>query len=286
MEVRADIHDKIQKVLLHLHGNLGEKHSLESLSKIGNISPYYFHRLIRMYLQEPIWAYVKRIRLEAGLRFLQYTDEGILDIAIKLGYETQSAFTKAFSLHFGMSPTKARAKSNRIMAEVRKENDGSSLLSCKPEFRYIPDMFFAYAYVKGFYGNPDTPLAWERLREYFCKNNYFTSSSSFFGLCYDDPKITPCDSHRYQACISLEERSPVKGEGIYFSKFNGGKFMTFIHKGPYKDLNDSMSYIAAFYLTDPKIQLRDYHATLHFYLNNPNNTPPEELLTEVLFPIE
>lgn len=56
----------ILKVLVYIESHLDEELSLEKMSKIANISPFYFHRLFRAYVGEPLAGHVKRLRLRLG----------------------------------------------------------------------------------------------------------------------------------------------------------------------------------------------------------------------------
>ena len=75
---------------------------------------------------------------------------------------------------------------------------------------------------------------------------------------------------------------PVKDD-LFMSKSFEGKAATIIHKGAYKDIEPAyvalMEYMAANSLESTGVYY-DY------YLSNPEDTPEEELLTEVVFPIK
>ena len=75
---------------------------------------------------------------------------------------------------------------------------------------------------------------------------------------------------------------PVKDD-LFMSKSFEGKAATVMYKGAYKDIEPAyvalMEYMAANSLESTGVYY-DY------YLNDPDNVPEEELLTEVVFPIK
>ena len=107
---------RILKVLVYIESHLDEELSLEKMAKIASISPFYFHRLFRGLVGEPLAEHVKRLRLQRAAERLQYSDTAITDIALDLGYESPSAFTKVFNQVMGKSP-------------------GNTVKSCDPLFK-------------------------------------------------------------------------------------------------------------------------------------------------------
>lgn len=73
---------------------------------------------------QPIYSYARSQRMEAASRLLTETDESILEIAGKFGYENGSKFARAFRTVIGVSPSEYR---RRVLWE--RENQILSSLS-------------------------------------------------------------------------------------------------------------------------------------------------------------
>lgn len=58
----------------------------------------------------PIYAYARSQRMEEASRLLSDTDESILEIAGKFGYENGSKFARAFRTVMGFSPSEYRRR--------------------------------------------------------------------------------------------------------------------------------------------------------------------------------
>jgi AraC-like DNA-binding protein len=60
------------------------------------------------YLSEPPMTYLTRWRLQLAARALARTPKGVAEIASEVGYESESAFNRAFKREFGLPPAQYR----------------------------------------------------------------------------------------------------------------------------------------------------------------------------------
>ena len=82
--------------------------------------------------------------------------------------------------------------------------------------------------------------------------------------------------------IPVQKEIAVGGE-FFMSKTCGGKAVTAMHKGAYKDVE--IAYTALMeYMAENKLESTGVY--YDYYLNNPADTPESELLTQVVFPIK
>ena len=70
----------VNVVVEYINQHLGEDIDLKSLARISNFSPFYFHRIMKAFLGEPIGTFIVRTRTEAAARLLRYSDVPIADI--------------------------------------------------------------------------------------------------------------------------------------------------------------------------------------------------------------
>jgi transcriptional regulator GlxA family with amidase domain len=59
-------------------------------------------------LGEAPLAYVSRWRIQLGARLLETTDDSVLQVALKVGYESEAAFNRAFKREFDLPPARYR----------------------------------------------------------------------------------------------------------------------------------------------------------------------------------
>ena len=81
-------------------------------------SKTHYQRLFRAIVGEPVMEYVKNRRLQLACRDVREGNTGILDIALKYGYDSHEGFTRAFKAYFGVTPSEYRKCSNQNEMEV------------------------------------------------------------------------------------------------------------------------------------------------------------------------
>lgn len=72
----------VNVVVEYINQHLGEDIDLKSLARISNFSPFYFHRIMKAFLGEPIGTFIVRTRTEAAARLLRYSDIPLLILPI------------------------------------------------------------------------------------------------------------------------------------------------------------------------------------------------------------
>ena len=95
-------------VLEFIEDNLSQPIRYESLSKIVGCSVYEFSRIFSFMAGMPGSEYIRRRRLSQAVFDIQSGNEKMIDIAIKYGYESPTAFTRAFKEPHGTTPMSAR----------------------------------------------------------------------------------------------------------------------------------------------------------------------------------
>ena len=101
---REEYQKCVNAVVDYINLHLGEEIDLKSLAKISHFSPFYFHRIMKAFLGEPIGTFIVRTRTEAAARLLRYSDLPITDIAYRIGYSSPSSLSKVFKQVYGISP--------------------------------------------------------------------------------------------------------------------------------------------------------------------------------------
>ena len=241
----------VNVVVEYINQHLGEEIDLKSLAKVSNFSPFYFHRIMKAFLGEPIGTFIVRTRTEAAARLLRYSDIPIADIAYRIGYSSPSSLSKVFRQFYGISPLEYRNNKNFVImkpAIIRPD------LELKSEIKSIPARNVIYIRLSGDY-----------------KLN-------------DDPKVTPAEKLRTDVCMVMPVQVAPKGD-VGFKTLPAGRYAIFLYKGPYDNLQAVYDTIYGKCLPEMECTLRD-EPSAERYLNNPCETAPEKLLTEIYIPVE
>lgn len=92
---------EIQKFLTD---NAAERYTIEELSLKFHINATTLKSTFKRMFGQPIAAYMKEYRIKKAMEMLSHSNASIAEIALSVGYESQSKFTKAFKEITGMLP--------------------------------------------------------------------------------------------------------------------------------------------------------------------------------------
>ncbi|HEV2547833.1 MAG TPA: helix-turn-helix transcriptional regulator [Stellaceae bacterium] len=76
------------------------------------VSKYYFIRSFRAATQRTPYAYLVERRLARAVEALRHTTLPVEQIARNSGFKSAPGFSNVFKKHFGMSPSRFRARSH------------------------------------------------------------------------------------------------------------------------------------------------------------------------------
>ncbi len=282
--------ERILRVLIYIQQHLDEAVSLDELARVAHFSPYHFHRIFRGMVGESVMEHIRRLRLERAAFHLKSGDEPITRIAFDAGYETHEAFTRAFRAMFDHSPTEfRREKRDAITPPAGKVryvpagsiesftpiSKGDAVMQVKIET--VAPAHVAFVRHIGPYDR--VGQAWGRLFAWAGPRGLCGPRMQTFGLCYDDPDVTPPDKIRYDACFVVgPEVRPEADIGI--QDVPGGEFAVALHKGPYSTLTQTYAMLFGQWLPASG-RTPGPLPSIERYLNNPQMTPENDLLTEV-----
>jgi AraC family transcriptional regulator len=102
-------HDLAFAVLRGLRRDPERSVPLEAMTAATGVSRYQAARAFARLAGESPKAYTLRLRLERAAATLSATDARVLDIALDAGFTSHEVFTRAFTRHFGRTPTAYRA---------------------------------------------------------------------------------------------------------------------------------------------------------------------------------
>lgn len=88
----------------YVHRHYSGELTLSSIGNYVNLNPSYFSSTFRKTCGVSFNSFVNQVRIAQSRRLLADTHQSVLDIAIAVGFEDQSYFTKVFRKHSGMTP--------------------------------------------------------------------------------------------------------------------------------------------------------------------------------------
>lgn len=103
---------RLETIIRHMETRLDEVQTIKLLADQVGIDPRTLHNLFQRHIRTSPGAYLQDLRMAAARRKLMLTEMSITEIAVSTGFNSASAFARAFRNRFGLSPRELR-KSGR-----------------------------------------------------------------------------------------------------------------------------------------------------------------------------
>ena len=295
------------RAVVLVYEGLDDALDLGALAKTAALSPLHFHRIFRFMVGETPLELHRRLRMERAALELSEGDAAITRIAFDAGYETHESFTRAFGDCYGASPSAFRQAAHEARAGCTRppprelaarsgvhyrtrslDRSVPILVSSKGEFvmqvdlKDMPALRVAAVRHTG---------AYNRISEAFQKLGQLAGpaglirppTTEMLALYHDAPEATPVDKLRSDAALTVPEDAELPA-GTNEIRIPAGRYACTTHIGPYTGLGDVWSKLVGGWL--PKSGHRVAESpSFEIYRNNPTNTAPEKLVTELYLPL-
>ena len=100
--------EKLNKTISYIEEHLAEEISYDELAHIACCATYHFQRMFAYMAGIPLSEYIRRRRMSLAAIDLQTGTEKIIDIGMKYGYASPTAFNRAFQSVHGIAPSIAQ----------------------------------------------------------------------------------------------------------------------------------------------------------------------------------
>ena len=104
-----------------------------------------------------------------------------------------------------------------------------------------------------------------------------------YGIPLDDPASVPVDKLRYDAGLALGVTSAP--EPFRVLRLPAGEFACLRHFGSYDGLEAATQYVVGEWLLSSGREPADF-PVFHNFINDPDQTPVDELITDILLPLK
>lgn len=98
----------IQSAIDYTESHLTEAIDYDAVAKEACSSVFHFQRVFSIMCGFTLGDYIRMRRLSLAADELIHSEEKVIEIALKYGYETPESFSRAFSRFHGITPTEAR----------------------------------------------------------------------------------------------------------------------------------------------------------------------------------
>ncbi|MCK8486614.1 AraC family transcriptional regulator [Paenibacillus sp. MBLB2552] len=113
--------ETVQRMVDWVETHISEDTSLLKMSEALGYSPFYCSRQFNQYTGMTLRDYIRTRRVSRAAMELRDTDQRVLDIAVKYGFSSQEAFTRAFVKAFRLTPAAYQKEPRPIPLAIRQE---------------------------------------------------------------------------------------------------------------------------------------------------------------------
>lgn len=99
---------RLNSAVNYIEEHLTDEVDLDKLSQIACCSAFHFQRMFSYLAEVPLSEYIRRRKMTRAAIDLQNSNEKVIDIALKYGYDSPTAFNRAFQSVHGIAPSIAK----------------------------------------------------------------------------------------------------------------------------------------------------------------------------------
>ncbi len=276
----ADYEDRLRRVTDYIYDHLDQDIDLLHLAEIACLSPFHWHRIYRGVYGETIAATVKRLRMSRAAADLANTVLPVHEIAERVGYNNLQSFTRLFKAAYGMPPAQYRERGSHTLFQAPFSVENSD--THRIQIETLPKRALIGFPHKGSY--MDIGNSYDKLFGFLGNRSLDWSVMEMIALYFDDPEAVPVAELSSLACVTTTESNPHLPPEFEQVIIPAGRFAVLRHKGPYSDMHNGYQWLYGEWLVNSGEEAADA-PVFEKYHNNPRDTPPSELLTDIHLPL-
>lgn len=150
------------------------------------------------------------------------------------------------------------------------------------EIKTLPDMHVAFIRHVGPY--LECGAKFGQLMGWAGPKGLLGPSTRILGVYHDDPDVTPPEKLRADCCMTVATEVSVEGD-VQLQMLTPGECAVLTHRGPYTDLANSYKWLFGDWLLTSGREL-GCSPPFEIYVNDPTQTPENELITEICVPLK
>lgn len=269
----------MNQVIDYISANLHQPLQLDVIAGRICVSRRQLLRIMRSALDESLYTYMARQRMERAIMYMQTEEMTLAELAARVGYDNPQSFSKAFRKLFGISP---KAYINGLNARLQEyvKNSGGKYETVPSEISEEEDLNLIYIRIVGQYGEEKPyETAWNKLIKFLEEKQALSAATRFIGLSFDDPNITTARQCRFYACATVDK--PVEAAGVFGTlRLRKGKYAVYTLKGSYSSLQEFYNNISVSFNHTIRHGM-PFEEYIHY-----TGTDSEAALTKIYIPIK
>lgn len=269
----------MNQVIDYISANLHRTLQLDVIAGRICVSRRQLLRIMHSALDESLYAYMARQRMERAIMYMQTEEMTLAELAARVGYDNPQSFSKAFRKLFGIS---LKAYINELNARLQEyvKSSGGKYEIVPSEICEEEDLNLIYIRIVGQYGEEKPyETAWNKLIKFLEEKQALSAATRFIGLSFDDPNVTTAGQCRFYACATVDK--PVEAAGVFGTlRLRKGKYAVYTLKGSYSSLQEFYNNISVSFNHTIRHGM-PFEEYIHY-----TGTDSEAALTKIYIPIK
>lgn len=275
----CDYHERLSRVTAYLHDHLADDIRLETLAEVAHLSPYHWHRVYHALSGETIAQTLRRLRLHRGTGYLANTALPVLEIARRCGYPNAQSFTRAFRQAYGMAPSAYRERGSHAVFQAG--GGAPEAVGHEVTVRTMPRVVVAGFEHRGSYML--IGKAFESAAAHLWSAGWVRADSRWLAQYFDDPLAVPEAQLASRAGLSVPADAAIAPPLLRWD-MGGMECAVLRHRGPYATMRSAYQWLYGHWLVQSGREAADA-PVFEEYLNNPRDTAPADLRTDIFLPL-
>ena len=259
--------NEMEKAIDYIEINLDKDINFEKVAKEVGMSPFYFHRVFSSIIGISPTIYIRNRRLTLAAQEISKNNENILDIALKYGFESHEAFSRAFKNFHGVVPKMAKTDGNELKnfsrANLEFEVNTNNILNYRIESKEV--IRVAALFRKFNLDNKnEIPKYWNKMKKNGVLDNISASyTKNLLGICIGTQNIF---EYQYGIGTEIEDTEDIEiKRGMKVVEIPKSLWVVFRCEGQdEKDINELWTRIyKEFFITSSYKQCMDIDFELY-----------------------
>jgi len=287
--------DRLQRALDYVERNLDGPVSLGEAAREACMSAFHFSRTFHATVGEPLFDYVRGRRLTRGAALLLESDRSVLDVALSSGFDSQEAFTRAFSRQYRLPPARFRRRGRPVMLRdipplnrLGLEALAAGDVTLQPRIVERPGSVYVGIACANTASSNRIPQAWGAFLPRMAELPSPTDGSTYgiyrYDFTADEADIGGDFPFEYMAAGETSSAAPAAlPHDMTAWQVPGGRYAVFEHRGLLRDLGNTYRYVHKTWIARAPFRLEE----APFFERHRPDYPGDrrEAVTEIWIPI-
>ncbi len=224
-------YERIQKSINYIESNLENKMDLNATAQEAYMSKSNYYRIFFALVGYSVKQYIQLRRMSLATEDIANNSLRIIDIAVKYGFKSGDAFSRAFKRVTGLLPSEFR-KENKIFSFERVnimdkyfDIQDKKLLEKYPDIKVLKKMEPIRVAYYCYYGKEPEKKAFKVMQEWINRVGISKKEDMrIFGYNNPSPTAPGQEEYGYEVCVTIEDNVVINDENVKEKTLEGGLY--------------------------------------------------------------